>query len=131
MITMSPEDFELLVEEGIAAIDPKYRASFKNVAVVVEDHPNAHHRKVAGLKPDWTLYGLYEGIPLPLRGDHYMFTIPDKISIFRAPILERAQSIDEAREMVKNTVWHEFGHYFGLSEGEVQKREVRDGREQK
>jgi predicted Zn-dependent protease with MMP-like domain len=129
MFTMSKEEFERLVEEGIEALDPKYHESIRNIAVVVEDHPTAHHRKVAGLKPGWVLYGLYEGIPLPRRGESYMFTLPDKISIFRASILEVAQTLEEARMMVKNTVWHEFGHYFGLNESEVRGREIAEGRD--
>lgn len=129
MIRVSDEDFERLVEEGMDAIDPKYRGGVKNVAVVVERRPNAHHRAAAGISAEWTLYGLYEGIPLPLRGEQYMFTVPDKISIFREPILEAAGNIDEAREIVKNTVWHEFAHYFGLNDGEVEAREIAEGRD--
>ncbi len=129
MIDMREDEFEVLVEEGINAIDPKYRPLVKNVAVVIEPLPSAHHRQVAGIELDMTLYGLYEGIPLPLRGDQYMFTVPDKISIFRGPILESAGNTEEAREIVKNTVWHEFAHYFGFNEYEVRQREVKDGRD--
>jgi len=124
MFALSREDFEKLVEEGIESLDPKYHQSIRNIAVVVEDYPTSHHRKVAGVLSGWTLFGLYEGIPLPLRGDQYMFTVPDKISIFQGPILEASDTLEDVRKIVKDTVWHEFGHYFGLNEGEVQKREV-------
>jgi predicted Zn-dependent protease with MMP-like domain len=129
MISMTDEEFEGLVEDGLSAVDPKYQKAVRNVAVVVEPRPNSHHRKVGGVKRGWTLYGLYEGVPLPERGEHYMFTVPDKISIFREPILEVAESVDEAREIVKNTVWHEFAHYFGWDEEEVHAREVLEGRD--
>jgi predicted Zn-dependent protease with MMP-like domain len=76
-----------------------------NVAVVVEDeHPD---------DPD--LYGLYEGIPLPERGD-MAGTLPDRITIFRLPLEEEFTDSQELEREIRITVLHELGHYFGLDE---------------
>ncbi len=129
MLSVTEEEFEVLVREGIEAISVHYHSRIKNVAVVIGKEPTRHHLEVAGIQPGWTLYGLYEGVPLTERGENYMFTVPDKITIFSVPILKNADTIEDARKIVKNTVWHEFAHYFGLDEEEVGRREELEGRD--
>jgi predicted Zn-dependent protease with MMP-like domain len=129
MIHVSTEEFEGWVAEGIEAIEPRYRAHIENVAVVIDDVPSLHQRKISGAKDGLSLYGLYEGIPLTERGESYMFSLPDKITIFKDAILDVAETPEEARLIIANTVWHEFGHYFGLGEEEIHHREVKEGRD--
>jgi predicted Zn-dependent protease with MMP-like domain len=71
-----------------------------------------------------TLYGLYEGVPLPQRQGmtHYG---PDKITIFKGPMQEDAESLDDLREMVRHTLWHEVAHYFGLNHDQIHELENR------
>ena len=128
MLTMSDEEFEVLVEEGIAAIPEEFAHKVDNVAVVIEPAPTREQITKMKLRPGWTLFGLYEGIPLTKRGETYTFVAPDKITIFRIPILEAARDLLEAREMLKDTVWHEFAHYFGMDEYEVRQREEGRGK---
>ena len=127
MIPLSEEDFEKLVEEGINAIPPSYQKRLENVAIVTLDLPTPAQRKKSHLKDGWTLYGLYEGIPQTKRGDFYSFVPPDKITIFREPILHDARDIDDARRIVRDTVFHEIAHHFGMDEYEVRMREKERG----
>ena len=97
----------------------------KNVAVVVEDTPPAHVLEEMEIDPDDTLFGLYQGTPLPERSWSYGNTLPDRISIYREPIIDSCETEDDIRDCVAETVIHEFGHYFGLSEEEIEEIEER------
>jgi predicted Zn-dependent protease with MMP-like domain len=70
-----------------------------------------------------TLYGLYEGIPLTQRTNNYSGVLPDKITIFRLPILAGASTRAEVVKQVKNTVWHEVAHHFGLAHDRIRELE--------
>jgi predicted Zn-dependent protease with MMP-like domain len=125
------DDIERYIEEGIEALEPRYREKIRNVAILLEDEPSAEVRTREGLGPDETLLGLYHGVPLGERGDGYGIgeTLPDTITLYRKPILDEAHETDgDVARVVRETIWHEFGHYFGLDEDEVRARErVRDG----
>lgn len=127
---MLREDFEHLVEEGFLMIPDKFREKIENVAFIVEDEPSEEVRVQERLGEHDTLFGLYTGIPITLRGDHYGMgmTMPDTITIYQGPIEEEAAG-DEAliRVIVADTVWHEVGHYLGLNEEEVQRLEAERG----
>jgi len=129
MLSVTDEDFDRLVAEGIEMIPSRHHSKIKNIAVVVEHEPTADQLYAVEDKQGGTLLGLYEGIPLTQRGEYYMFTVPDKITIFKDPILQKATNLEEVREIVKNTVWHEFAHYFGFDEDEVEEREILEGRD--
>jgi predicted Zn-dependent protease with MMP-like domain len=70
-----------------------------------------------------TLFGLYQGTPLPQREWSYGNALPDRISIFQRPIEEACSDDEEIRDCVAETVIHEFGHYFGMSEEEIEEIE--------
>ena len=123
---MELEQFEELVDKGIAEIPQKFLKKLKNVAVVVEDEPNEEQTKKLKLRKNYTLFGLYEGVPQIKRSAYYS-ALPDKITVFKRPIEQFAQSPDEIKEIVKNTVWHEIAHHFGFNEEEVRKIEKRRG----
>lgn len=116
-------DFEELVEAGINAIPEKFLKLLDNVAVVIEDEPSLVQRRAMRLRSDMTLFGLYEGIPQSRRGGNYSWVLPDKITIFMKPILEAARTDDEVEILVRDTVWHEIAHHFGMDEGRVRKAE--------
>ena len=75
------------------------------------------------IEPGDTLFGLYQGTPLPERSWGYGNTLPDRISIYQSPIEEACEDDDEIRDCVAETVIHEFGHYFGMSEEEIEEIE--------
>ena len=124
---MTDERFEELVREAIELIPPRFREEMRNVAVVVEARPSPELLDEMEIHPPDTLYGLYQGTPLPDRGWDYGNAMPDRITIFREPILEDAAEGDDHAVVrcIGETVVHEFGHYFGLSEAEIEEIEAR------
>ena len=94
----------------------------ENVAVVVEDHELLAEMDI--VPPD-TLYGLYEGVPLPERDWAHGNVLPDRITIFQRPIVEDSDDDNAIVRAIAETVIHEFGHYFGLSEAEIEEIESR------
>jgi predicted Zn-dependent protease with MMP-like domain len=117
------EQFTQLVEEALQEIPPRFRAEMTNVAVVVEDEPPSHVLDEMEIGPDDTLFGLYQGTPLPERGWSYGNALPDRISIYQFPIEDACEDEEEIRDCVAETVIHEFGHYFGMSEAEIEEIE--------
>ena len=90
-----------------------------NMAIVVDDEPTLDQLGQVEIEPPDTLYGLYEGIPLPERQWAHGNALPDKISLFRVPILEDSADEDDVVVGIGETLIHEVGHYFGLSEDEI------------
>jgi predicted Zn-dependent protease with MMP-like domain len=115
--------FNELVEDALREIPRRFRAAMKNVAVVVEDEPPPHVLEEMEIEPPDTLFGLYQGTPLPDRGWAYGNTLPDRISIYQGPIEDACEDDEEIRDCVAETVIHEFGHYFGMSEEEIEEIE--------
>ena len=97
--------FEEHVARAVASLPPELREAVLNVEIAVEDeHPD---------DPD--LFGLYEGVPLPERGD-WAGALPDRICIFRVPLVESFSDPVELEEEIRVTVLHELAHYFGIDE---------------
>lgn len=123
MKKLSQEKFEEAVQKGIKAIPEKFLQKLNNVAIIIEEEPSPSQKKKVNLHPNWTLFGLYEGIPQAVRGQNYSGVLPDKITIFKRPIENEADSEEDIEEIVKNTVWHEIAHHFGMDEPRVQQAE--------
>jgi len=100
--------FETRVERALASLPPDLREAVRNVEISVEDeHPGDHD-----------LFGLYEGVPLPERRD-WAGSLPDRVRIFRLPLVESFPDPDELESEIRITVLHELAHYFGLEEDEL------------
>jgi predicted Zn-dependent protease with MMP-like domain len=125
MREMNKTRFTKLVEEALRDIPHRFRDAMKNVAVVVEDEPSPELLEEMEMGPGDTLFGLYQGIPLTERDSQYGNTLPDRISIYQKPIEEACDDDEDIRQCVAETVIHEFGHYFGLSEEEIEEIEER------
>lgn len=118
---MRRADFERLVREALAEIPEPFHSAIDNVAVVVEDEPSPETLAEVGLEPPDTLLGLYQGVPLTERSWGYGNALPDRISIYQFPIEDECgDDEEEIRACVIETVIHEFGHYFGMSEEEIE-----------
>lgn len=115
---LSREKFEQIVEEGIKAIPEKFLEKLSNVAIVIEDEPKSGRKNKSVL-----LLGLYEGVPQLRRGVNYSAVLPDKITIFKKPIESLARSEEEIKKIVRDTVWHEIAHHFGMDEHRVRRAE--------
>jgi predicted Zn-dependent protease with MMP-like domain len=109
-IELTVEQFDLLVSEALDSIPAELAALIENCVILVEEWP----------PPDEPgLLGLYEGVPLTERGHYYSGTLPDRILIFRAPILQLCDSVEEVIEEVHITVVHEIAHYFGIDDARL------------
>ena len=103
---LSAEEFELLVAEALDEIPAELAALIDNCVILVEDYP----------PPDMPeVLGLYSGIPLTERGQYYS-GLPDRILIFRHPILAICDTYQEVIEEVRITVVHEIAHHFGIDD---------------
>ena len=114
---MRASEFDKLVDDAMDVIPPRFRPRIKNVAFVVEAEP-----------PHPGLLGLYQGRPLTMRGWSDGFTNPDRITIYQGPHERMARSVDDLKRLVRETIWHEVAHYFGLNERQVQLAERRRAR---
>ena len=117
---LTREAFTRLVEEALTEIPRRFREAMTNVAVVVEDEPSPQTLAELEVEPGESLFGLYQGTPLPERSWTHGNTLPDRISIYQRPIEEAAEDHEDIIVCVAETVIHEFGHYFGLSEEEIE-----------
>jgi len=120
---MTRQQFERLVAEAVRLIPRRFRREMKNLALVVEDEPSAELLRDMEIEPPDSLYGLYQGTPLPERTWGYGNTLPDRITIYQRPIEEDCEDEDEIRAVIGETLIHEVGHYFGLSEEEIEEIE--------
>lgn len=119
MIDISDEQFEQLINESMDELPQEYIKGLKNVAVTYDDEPTPEQREKLKLTCHQTLYGLYEGIPLTKRNGSYSMVLPDKITIFKLPMLHTSQNLAELKKQVKHTLWHEIAHYYGLDHDRI------------
>ena len=124
MMNMDKEKFEKFVRNGVSAIPKKFLEKLDNVDICIENEPNAFQMQKLKMKNNSLILGLYEGTPQIKRGN-YAQTLPDKITIFKKSIEQVAKSEDEIEEIIKDTVWHEIAHHFGLNEDEVRQAEIK------
>lgn len=98
--------------------------NLNNVVVTYADEPDNHQKQKLKLRHDSLLLGLYEGIPLTQRGAGYNLVLPDKITLFKLPILKYCHMTNtELYEQVKHTLWHEIAHYYGLDHTDIHSKE--------
>lgn len=112
---MSNDEFESIVIEALDSLPPEFAHHLDNVEVQIESRPTREHRRMLGLKPWQTLYGLYQGVPLTQRvgGDPLL---PDVITIFQEPLERDFRGREALRAQVRRTVLHEIAHFFGISD---------------
>jgi predicted Zn-dependent protease with MMP-like domain len=120
---MTREAFKQLVAEAVMLIPKRFRREMKNLALVVEDDPPPELLDEMEIEPPDSLYGLYHGTPLPERTWGFGNTLPDRITIYQRPIEEDCEDDDEIRAVIGETLIHEVGHYFGMSEEEIEEIE--------
>lgn len=120
---MDRRAFEQLVQEAFLEIPGRFRRRIANVAIVVEDEPS--EEDLLKLPRGSSLLGLYHGLPMTQRGWSRYSLMPDRISIYQGPLERAARNEAELERLVVETLWHEIGHYFGLSEAEIRRAERR------
>ena len=122
---MTRDRFRQLVDEALESIPDRFRDAMQNIAIVVEDEPTFEQLHDVDLEPPETLLGLYQGTPLTERTWAHGNVLPDKITLFQGPIEDSSDNEDDTVIAIGETLIHEVGHYFGLSEEEIEEIEDR------
>jgi len=117
---MDEAQFRILVEEALNDLPKEFANKLDNVIVTVDSFPSPYQLQKAKIPPWALLFGLYEGVPKTKRGVYYS-AIPDRITIFKNAIERISNSKEEIKANVRQTVIHEIGHHFGLSDEELEK----------
>ena len=115
-----PDDaaFDQMITDAMDELPQHYIAGLKNVLITFADEPTQEQRVQLKLHCNETLLGLYEGVPLTARGDGYA-NIPDRITLFKLPIMMHSHDEQSMRARIKHTLWHEIAHYYGLDHDRI------------
>jgi predicted Zn-dependent protease with MMP-like domain len=121
--------FEELVEEALEDLPPEFAERLDNVDVVVRGRPSSKTLCDMGVPLGESLLGLYQGVPQTQRSVEYGNVLPDRIEVYREPILDEADALcpqdgdfeETVRQVIRKTVLHEIGHHFGLSDEDLRR----------
>jgi predicted Zn-dependent protease with MMP-like domain len=122
---ITDQEFEKIIADAMDALPEKYTSRMSNVAIVYEDDPSPDQRQELALRGNQTLFGLYQGIPLTRRGIGYNMVLPDKITIFKNPLLNASYDLAHLKDNVRHTLWHELAHHFGLNHDRIHELDER------
>ena len=122
---MNRSGFERLVNDALGTIPRRFRQALANLVIVIEDEPSSDLLEEMEIEPPDTLLGLYQGTPLTERRWDHGNTLPDRILLFQRPHERDASDEDDLVVAIGETLIHEIGHYFGLSEEEIEEIEER------
>ncbi len=124
VIIPTDEEFDALISRAMDELPPRDIENLQNVVVTYADEPDKYQAGKIQLRGDSLLLGLYEGVPLTKRGSGYNLVLPDKITIFKLPLVKyAARRGTELFEEVKHTLWHEIAHFYGLDHADIRARE--------
>jgi len=116
------EHFQELIDEAFESLPKEHRDNVKNVAILYEDEPTPEQRQRLLLRDDQSLFGLYEGVPLSQRqGQTHL--LPDRITLFKWPLLRASFDLKSLKENIRHTLWHEIAHYYGLNHADIHRLE--------
>ena len=125
MHDVSDEKFSSLIERALDELPSEYTSGLDNIAITYADNPSPEQAKALKLRGDSLLLGLYEGIPLIARGAGYNLVLPDKITLFKHPIMRVTSDEQEFYKQIKHTLWHEIAHFYGLNHDKIHEIEGR------
>lgn len=117
--------FERLVEEAVASLPRFFQERLENVAIIIQDYPGpevqGHRERGRDCARPRHILGLYYGVPRPQRSVWYQPPLPDVIYIYQRNIEAICRTEEEVKAQVRQTVIHEIGHYFGLTDEELER----------
>ncbi len=122
-MTISDQQFDQLISRAMNDLPQQYIQNLDNVAVTYAEMPTAEQLRQQGVREGRLLLGLYEGVPLTKRGAGYNLVLPDKITLFKQPILVLSQNETQLYEHIKRTLWHEIAHHYGLNHDRIHELE--------
>ena len=115
--------FEKLVAEALRSVPKRFRREMRNIAIIVEDEPSPDLLREMSITPPDTLLGLYQGVPLTERSWRGEQRMPDRILIFQGPHERDSRDDEDLIVAIAETLIHEIGHYFGMSEEQIEEIE--------
>jgi predicted Zn-dependent protease with MMP-like domain len=121
MMYLTDEQFDQLITRAMNELPQEYIKGLEKVVIVQADDPTPEQLKKMNIDQHHVLLGLYEGVPLTQRGGGFSGMLPDKITLFKHPILAVVNSDHELLEQIKRTLWHEIAHYYGLNHSHIDK----------
>ncbi len=116
---MSDDQFSSLISRAMDEMPERYMKHLNNVVITYADEPSRDQATKLRLRGDQLLLGLYEGIPLPQRGSGYNLVLPDKITLFKHPIMVVTHDETSFYKQIKHTLWHEIAHFYGLDHDKI------------
>lgn len=117
---LSDEQFDQLISRAMDELPQEYIEGLNNVAIVMADEPSPDQVQQMKLDNNSLLLGLYEGVPLTQRGSGWSGMLPDKITLFKQPLLTVSGGDEKGLfEQIKRTLWHELAHYYGLNHSHI------------
>ncbi len=119
MPELTDERFDQLISKAMDELPQEYIHGLQNVAIVMADEPDAVQREKLKLRHNHLLLGLYEGVPRTARTGNEAGLLPDKITLFKYPIMAVSNGEDGLFEQIKRTLWHEIAHYYGLDHDRI------------
>lgn len=118
---MNKEEFEKIISKALEVFPDYFKKKMKNVAIIVQDEPDKFQKQQLGYSSGNCILGLYEGVP-QIQRYHYNKVAPDKITFFQNNIEETSNhDLLNIKQSIKEILWHEIGHHFGMTEEEIQK----------
>lgn len=123
MHAIDDEKFAKLISRAIDEMPERYVEFLDNIVITYADSPDKYQTAKLQLRGDSLLLGLYEGIPLPQRGAGYNLVLPDKITLFKRPLMAVSHDDESFYKNVKHTLWHEMAHFYGLDHGQIREIE--------
>ncbi len=110
-----------MLTRAVEALPVEFREALDDLAIVVEGWPPDDLLDELGVPPDGTIYGFYQGVPLPERSVSDPYRLPDVISVYQGPLEEDFPEPGELQRQIRITLLHEIGHYFGLDEDALER----------
>jgi len=117
---LTESEFIELVAQAIQALPDDILGLLDNIEIVVSDWPSRDQLGATGGRGRSALLGLYEGVPLTGRTTGYGMVLPDRITVFRGPVLRACRTDAEVRSEVQRTVVHELAHHFGIDDDRLE-----------
>lgn len=124
MTIPTDQEFDAMISRAMDQLPKRDIENLQNVVITYADQPDQYQVEKIRLTGDTLLLGLYEGIPLTQRGAGYNLVLPDKITLFKLPLVTYASHRgSELFEEIKHTLWHEIAHFYGLNHSQIHARE--------
>jgi len=126
---MDDTEFENIINKAVEGLPTEFKDKIDNVSIVFSDYPSDEQERQVNMRGrGGLLLGLYQGVPQTRRGNYGVGgALPDKITIFKIPLLSISRNYEEAVENIKSTVIHEIAHHFGMSDEQIQKAKTGHG----